>query len=116
MKKLILITLLIPTIVWGENYGKFHCRITQLIDHQTYQPVEINPRSVIEFNVEPTLSTNLFLKGLAQDGPYGPIDIKTGIRDYPHIMISKLDYTFDGTYVFYKQGELASGFCKEITD
>jgi len=114
MNKLILISLLIPIIVSCTNYfEEYNCRITQLIDHQTRQPVEINSLSVMEFSVKPDTRTNIYLAGDIIGGPMGSLDITTGKRMPPFIVISKLDYTFDGMYVFYKKGELASGFCKK---
>ena len=114
MNKLIFIALLIPVVVSCTNYSKeYHCRITQLIDHQTRQPIEINPLWVMEFTVKPDTSTDIYLAGEIIGGPMGSLDITTGERVPPFITMSKLDGTFDGMYVFYEKGELASGFCKK---
>jgi len=114
---LISISLITPS-VYAE---KFHCRITDVTDYETKEKVSdffLNE----EFLFESAGETDIFHHGEVDylSSYEGALNLGTGKREKPFIVISKLDGKFFDMFLYSKQykyylpkGASVAGFCKE---
>ena len=114
---LISISLITPS-VYAE---KFHCRITDVTDYETEEKVSgffLNK----EFLFESAGETDIFHYGEVDylSGYEGALNLGTGKREKPSIVISKLDGKFFDMFLYSKhykyylpKGASVAGFCKE---
>jgi len=114
---LISISLITPS-VYAE---KFHCRITDVTDYETKEKVSdffLNE----EFLFESAGETDIFHYGEVDylSSYEGALNLGTGKREKPSIVISKLDGKFFDMFLYSKhykyylpKGASVAGFCKE---
>ncbi|MCH9750458.1 MAG: hypothetical protein K0U09_06845 [Proteobacteria bacterium] len=104
------------------NADEFHCRITEVRDHDTNNIVNSLPTPKNnEFIVDTDTETNIYLAGEIR---YALSDYKgsrvagTNNHKQPFIVISKLDNKFFDMYLHYAHGVnlgfRVSGICKEV--
>ncbi len=108
----------------GCGNSKFHCRITDTVDYETKESLDFGLFSVNEFIVSTDKETNIYHAGEVQYFPlHGALIKGTEDRRNPFIVISKMDYTFGGMYLFADAkygypnglGMHVSGICKKIS-
>ena len=114
---LISISLITPSVYAEE----FHCRITDVTDYETKEKVSdflLNE----EFLFESAGETDIFHYGEVDylSSYEGALNLGTGKREKPSIVISKLDGKFFDMFLYYKhyehylpKGASVAGFCKE---
>ena len=100
---------------------EFHCRITDVSDYETKEKVSdflLNK----EFLFESAGETDIFHYGEVDylSGYEGALNLGTGKREKPSIVISKLDGKFFDMFLYSKsykyslpKGASVAGFCKE---
>ena len=116
MLMLIVILLLSGLAFWfyTTTAPSFHCRITGADVDNDLVPL-YSPENE-EFIVTTETETNIYHAGSVRFMlGEGALNIETGEREDPFIVISKLDFSFDGMFYHYLGGEFhVKGVCKNL--